>query len=93
MYTADESSLHYKKVISIQIMTEVSMLLYSERRNVQCFTLSLPQHVYVLSAVLFPRSRPATLTNGYAFPANEPEPLKLLVTWRRVPFKTTFTTI
>ena len=66
---------YYKKVISIQIMTEVSMLLYSERRNVQCFTLSLPQHVYVLSAVLFPRSRPATLTNGYAFPGNEPEPL------------------
>ena len=51
------------------------MLLYSERRNVQCFTLSLPQHVYVLSAVLFPRSRPAMLTNGYAFPGNEPEPL------------------
>ena len=44
-------------------------------KNVQCFTLSLPQHVYVLSAVLFPRSRPAMLTNGYAFPGNEPEPL------------------
>ena len=67
--------MHYKKGISIQIMIEVSMLLYSERRNVQCFTLSLPQHVYVLSALLFPRSRPAMLTNGYAFPGNEPEPL------------------
>ena len=47
------------------------MLLYTKRRNVQCFTLSLPQHVYVLSAVLFPRSRPAMLTNGYAFPGHE----------------------
>ena len=51
------------------------MLLYSERRNGQCFTLSLLQHVYVLSAVLFPRSRPAMLTNGYALPGNVPEPL------------------
>ena len=41
------------------------MLLYTKRRNVQCFTLSLPQHVHVLSAVLFSRSRPAMPTNGY----------------------------
>ena len=47
------------------------MLLYTKRRNVQCFTLSLPQHVYVLPAMLFPHSRPAMLTNGYAFPGNE----------------------
>ena len=34
----DESSLHYNKVMPIQIMIDVSLLLYTKRRNAQCFT-------------------------------------------------------
>ena len=44
----DESSLHYSKVIPIQIMIDVSLLLYTERRNVQCFTYNFQNRKFML---------------------------------------------
>ena len=44
----DEYSLHYNKVIPIQIMIDVSLLLYTERRNVQCFTYNFQNRKFML---------------------------------------------
>ena len=43
-----ESSLHYNKVIPIQIIIEVSLLLHTERRNVQCFTYNFQNKKFML---------------------------------------------
>ena len=44
----DESSLNYNKVIPIQIMIDVSLLLYTERGNVQCFTYNFQNRKFML---------------------------------------------